>query len=394
MLITRESARRILPELSAIRRELHRYPELALEEFQTAQRVEQELDRLGIEHRRVSKTGVLGILRGGKPGRGVVALRADMDALAIEEQNDCPFKSRRPGIMHACGHDAHTTALLGGARLLSERRQDWGGEVRLIFQPAEETGQGTGDFLAQGCMEGVDRVFGLHVAPDLPLGTVGLKPGLNNAAVDRFSIRVQGKSVHVSTPEQGVDALYIASHIVTALQAQVARRTSPVEPVILGIGMFHSGTTYNALAESAVLEGTTRTVSPQSRQRAREQVQNTAQSIAALYGGSAGVDWDGIASPLVNDPAATEELSRFVAQARPDLTVKGDRPLSLAGDDMAEFLLAAPGAYAYLGTAHPDKPETHVPIHNGHFQPDEDALAIGAWLYAAGAAFWLEERED
>lgn len=393
MQITRESAQRLLPELSAIRRELHRHPELALEEFQTAQRVEQELDRLGIGHRRIGKTGVLGILRGEKPGRGVVALRADMDALAIQEQNDCPFKSQRPGVMHACGHDAHTTALLGGAWLLSERRQDWGGEVRLIFQPAEETGQGTGDFLAEGCMEGVDRVFGLHVAPDLPLGTVGLKPGLNNAAVDRFRIRVQGKSVHVSTPEQGVDALYIASHIVTALQAQVARRTSPVEPVILGIGMFHSGTTYNALAESAVLEGTTRTVSPQSRQRAREQVERTAQGVAAIYGGSAQVEWDGIASPLVNDPAATEELSRSVAQARPDLTVKGDRPLSLAGDDMAELLLAAPGAYAYLGTAHPDKPETHVPIHNGHFQLDEDALAIGAWLYAAGAAFWLEERE-
>ncbi len=253
MQVKKETAVHLYPYLSSIRQELHRHPEPALEEFQTAEAIERELKSLGIIHQRVGKAGVLGILRGGKLGNQVVALRADIDALPIQEQNDCSFRSQREGIMHACGHDAHTAMLLGAAKLLSGQREEWGGEVRLLFQPAEGIGRGADDFLEEGCLESAGRVLGLHVAPDLPLGTLGVKPELNNAAVDGFRIEIQGKSVHVSTPEQGVDALYIASQIVTALQAQVSRRTSPVEPVVLGIGTFHSGTTYNALVESAVL---------------------------------------------------------------------------------------------------------------------------------------------
>lgn len=389
MELNKEAASVRQPYLTSLRRELHRHPELAQEEYQTAQVIERELDRAGIACRRVGKTGVLGILRGGKPGGSVVALRADIDALPVQEQNQWEFRSETEGVMHACGHDAHTAMLLGAAQLLAECREDWSGEVRFIFQPGEETGKGAEDFITAGCLKGVRRIFGLHVAPDLPLGTVGVKPGLNNAAVDGFRILVQGRSVHVSTPELGVDALYIASHIVVALQAQVARRTSPVEPVILGIGTFQSGTTYNALAETAVLEGTTRTLSAQSRQRAREQVEETVKGIAAVYGGKAQVIWDNIASALVNDPVASAEVAEMVTVQEPDLTVKMDRPLSLGGDNFSEFQLEVPGIYAYLGTADPQKPETQVPIHNGRFQMDEDALPIGAWLYAACARHWL-----
>ena len=221
---------------------------------------------------------------------------------------------------------------------------------------------------------------------------MGIKPGLNNAAVDGFKILIQGQSVHVSTPQLGVDALYIASHIVVALQAQVARCTSPVEPVILGIGTFHSGTTYNALAETAVLEGTTRTVSAQSRQRAREQVERTVSHVAAVYGGTARVEWDDIASALINDPQAAAETAELVRALRPDLKVITDRPLSLGGDNFSEYQLQVPGVYAYLGTANPQRPETQFPIHNGCFELDEDALPIGAWLYAASALSWLERR--
>lgn len=390
MELMKETAAEERAYLVSLRRELHRRPELALKEYETARVIERELGRAGIACCRIGGTGVLGILRGGGTGSRTVALRADIDALPVQEQNQWEDRSETEGVMHACGHDAHTAMLLGAAKLLAERREDWGGEVRLLFQPAEETGRGAKDFLSAGCLEGVDRVFGLHVAPDLPLGTVGVTPGLNNAAVDGFRILVQGRSVHVSTPELGVDALYIASHIVVALQAQVARRTSPVEPVILGIGTFHSGTTYNALAETAVLEGTTRTVSARSRRRAREQVEAAAQGIAAIYGGTVQVIWDDIAPALVNDPEASAETAELIRARRPDLTVKTDRPLSLSGDNFSEYQQVVPGVYAYLGTAHPQKPETQVPIHNGRFQLDEDALPTGAWLYAACALGWLE----
>ncbi|MBQ8934914.1 MAG: amidohydrolase [Oscillospiraceae bacterium] len=383
---TREQAAYV----SALRQELHRHPELSLQEYRTAQVIERELDRAGIAHSRIGATGVLGILKGEKPGGRVIALRADIDALPIQEQNTSDHRSREAGRMHACGHDAHIAILLGAAQVLAQRRDTFGGEVRFLFQPAEEIGRGAEDFLAAGALDGVGRVFGMHVAPDLPAGTVGLKPGLNNAAVDGFRIVVQGKSAHVSAPEQGIDALYIASHIVVALQAQVARRTSPVEPVILGIGTFHSGTTYNALAETAELEGTTRTVSAASRAKARDQVNETAAGIAALYGGTAEVIWDDITSALINDPAASGEVKELVRTYRPELTAVTDRALALSGDNFAEFLLKTPGVYAYLGTSDPDRPETQNPIHSSRFELDEAALEIGVWLHAAYAEWWLK----
>ena len=227
--------------LSALRREFHRRPELSLQEFCTAARIEEELDRFGIPHTRVGETGVLGTLRGTGTGAGVVVLRADIDALPIQERSGAEYCSQTPGVMHACGHDVHITCLLGAAKLLAERRAAFGGEIRFVFQPAEEIGQGAKPFVEAGVLDGADRVFGLHVAPDLPIGTVGLKPGLNNAAVDLFSIQVHGKSAHVAQPQLGVDALYIASQTVVALQALVTRLTSPVEPVIIGVGKLQAG---------------------------------------------------------------------------------------------------------------------------------------------------------
>lgn len=380
------------PYLSSLRQELHRHPELSLEEYHTAEVIERELDCAGIVHKRIGATGVLGILKGEKPGNQAIALRADIDALPIQEQNTIDYQSQTAGKMHACGHDAHIAILLGAAQILAETRSTFGGEVRFLFQPAEEIGKGADDFLAAGVLDGVGRVFGLHVAPDLPIGTVGLKPGLNNAAVDGFKIIVHGKSAHVSAPERGVDALYIASHIVVGLQAQVARCTSPVEPVILGIGTFHSGTTYNALAESAVLEGTTRTISPASRIKARKQVIATAEGIAALYGGTAEVIWDDITSAVINNPDSAAEVKALVEENRPDLTVKTDRALFLSGDNFAEFLIQTPGMYAYLGTSNASRPETQNPIHSSQFELDEAALEIGAWLHTAYATWWLNQE--
>lgn len=371
--------------LSALRREFHRRPELSLQEFCTAARIEEELDRFGIPHTRVGETGVLGTLRGTGTGAGGVVLRADIDALPIQERSGAEYCSQTPGVMHACGHDVHITCLLGAAKLLAERRAAFGGEVRFVFQPAEEIGQGAKPFVEAGVLDGADRVFGLHVAPDLPIGTVGLKPGLNNAAVDLFSIQVHGKSAHVAQPQLGVDALYIASQTVVALQALVTRLTSPVEPVIIGVGKLQAGTTYNALAGSAVLEGTTRTISQESRARVREQITRTARNIADIYGGRAEVQWTDITAALINDPQACQEAAAAAKLLGEGVRVITDRSLSLCGDNFAEYLLHTPGAYAYLGSGNPALPNTLSSLHSEDFDVDEKALTLGAGLYAGYA---------
>lgn len=372
------------PYLIALRREFHQHPELSLREFRTAGRIEEELDRFEIPHVRVGETGVLGTLRGSGKGDGVVVLRADIDALPIRETSGADYSSLTPGVMHACGHDAHTACLLGAAKLLAKHRDCFGGEVRLVFQPAEEVGRGAKPFIEAGALDGAERVFGLHVASDLPAGTVGLKPGLNNAAVDHFRVSVRGKSAHVSTPHLGVDALYIASQTVVALQALVTRCTSPVEPVIIGVGKLDAGTTYNALAESAVLEGTTRTVSQESRERVRELVSRTVQNTADTYGGSVEIEWTDFAAPLVNDRQVCGEAAAVAEQLLGSKVIT-DRELSLSGDNFAEYLLHVPGAYAYLATADPKLPHTMSPGHNGNFDIDEETLVSGAGLYAGYA---------
>ena len=377
-------------QLTEWRRDFHRHPEIAHQEYRTAAVIEAELAKLGIETQRVADTGVLGVLHGLGKGGHTVALRADIDALPVQElDRERPYCSENAGVMHACGHDGHTACLLGGAALLAAHKNDFGGEVRFLFQPAEEVGGGAVPLIEAGALGSAERIFGLHTAPDIPTGTVGLKPGLNNASVDHFTITVQGRSAHVSTPHLGIDALYIASHIVIAAQALVTRMTSPVEPLILGIGKLQAGTAYNALAETAVLEGTTRAVSVPARARIRRLLDETAQSVAALYGGTVSAEWEDFTAPLLNDPQVTREAASVVDALYGPGHVKSDRALSLGGDDFAEYLLKVPGAYAYLGTGDPDKPGTQGPAHNGAFDLDEDALPMGAALYAGCALGWL-----
>ncbi len=387
------AAKELQPYITGLRRALHAIPETGYTEYKTAARIEQELDALGIPHTRCGDTGVLGVLRGtGAPATALpapVALRADIDALPITEENDVEYRSGHAGVMHACGHDAHTACLLGAARLLAESRDKFAGEVRLIFQPAEEIGGGTAPFLAAGAMKNVRRVFGLHVAPDTAAGLVGLKVGLNNASVDHFTVRITGKSTHVSTPQLGVDALYIASQTVVALQALVTRCTSPVEPVILGIGKMQAGVAYNAVAENAVLEGTTRAVTHEMRGYLKERINEIVAGIAALYGGTAAVEWEDFAPPLINDPAATAEMAALTARLYGEECIVHDRELSLGGDNFSDFQLAAPGVYAYLGTRSAARPATCCTLHNGRFALDEDVLPFGAALYAAAALHWL-----
>ncbi len=386
-----DEARQLQTELTALRRKLHQYPELACEEYRTADEIETFLDQLNIPHHRVGETGVCGILRGNNPGSHTIALRADIDALPIQELNQVPYRSQRDGIMHACGHDAHTACLLVAAQLLAAHRNDFSGEVRLCFQPGEEVGKGALDFVQSGELDGVERVFGLHTAHEIPSGTVSLTAGLNNAAVDQFRILVHGQCAHVSTPELGADALYIASHIVTAIQALITRQFSPVEPVLIGVGKFLSGTTYNAVAGEAELEGTTRTVRNETRMEVRRKLTELVNQIASAYGATAEILWTGICSALYNDEAVCREATQAAELQLPGVTISHDRPYSLGGDNFSEFNLAVPGAYAYLGTGNDALPGTLNAAHNGNFDIDEATLPIGAALYAAYTLWWLNQ---
>lgn len=371
------------------RREFHQNPELSLKEFRTASRIEEELTKFGIKHSRVGETGVLGILKGDKPSDKVLLLRADIDALPINEVGDVEYISKNPGVMHACGHDAHTTCLLAAAKILSEKKSEIAGEVRFVFQPAEEIGKGTQPFIEANVLEGVDRAFGLHCAPDLPLGTVGLTPKLNNAAVDHFTISVKGVSSHVSLPHKGVDALYVASEIVVAVQALRTRLNSPLEPMIIGIGKFNAGTTYNALAANAVLEGTTRTISKESRAKIKTEINRCVKNIAEIYGATATVEWEGFTGPVINDPEVCEEVAALVDETFGKGHVVKDREISLGGDNFADFIEEKKGAYAYLGTSSETKPCTKLPLHSDSFDLDEEAMLKGTWLHVAYALWFF-----
>lgn len=390
----KKEAQALAPYLSGLRREFHRHPCVSREEFWTAERIEAELDAIGVtDHQRVDGSGVVARLQGALPGDRVMVLRADTDALSIQEQSShLPYCSREPGKMHACGHDAHTAALLGAAKLLYADRHAFGGQVRFFFQHAEEIGYGAKRFIRAGLLEGAGRVFGIHMAPDLSVGTVGIKPGPNNASVDHFTVTVQGKAAHVSTPHLGVDALYIAGQIVVALQALVTRRTSPVDPVIIGVGKLHAGTSYNIVAESATLEGTTRAFGTQTRTQINRELEALCRSVAQSYGGSVRVEWEDFAAPLVNPPDICREVAQVAAELFGPQAITADRALSCGGDDFGDYQDTVPGVYVFMGSADPDRPETCLPLHSDRFDIDEDALPIMSALHAAYATAYLTGR--
>ncbi len=384
-----EEAGKLLPYASRLRRQFHKYPELAAEEFQTAAAIEKELESMGLAHTRTAVTGVYTDIHGKLPGDKVIVLRADIDALPVTEEHDCEYKSMIPGKMHACGHDAHAAPLLAAVRILNEHRELFGGTVRAVFQPGEEIGYGARLVVDEGVVDAADRTFGLHVASYVPVGQVVIAPGPNCASVDWFRIRVHGKSAHVSTPEQGVDALYIASQIVTGVQALVTRRTSPVDSALIGIGKLEAGTAYNVVASEAVMEGTVRVFLPEIRRRIHDQMEQLAALTAQTYGGTVEIEWKDFTSPLINDEASSLEAQKTAAVLFGEENVKKSRTPSLGGDDFAEFILRVPGVYAFVGSGNAGLPETTVAHHNSRFDIDEKALEVSAALYAACAMDFL-----
>ncbi len=384
-----EETKKIQNEVTALRRHFHMYPEVSKNEYKTAEKIEEELQKLGLSTRRVGETGVYTEIRGTGEGAKTIVLRADIDALAVTEEHICDYTSKHVGVMHACGHDAHTASLLGAAKLLSENRDRFGGTIRIHFQQAEEIGYGARVFIDEGLVDGADRTFGIHLASKTPVGKVALIPGPNNASVDWFRIHITGKSAHVSTPNLGVDAAYIAAQIMISAQAIITRQTSPMDNVLIGIGKMTAGTAYNIVASDAELEGTIRALTPETRAFAKERLEALAKSIAASFGGEATLEWKDFTSPLINDEASAIEAQKVAtALFGEENVIKMGIP-ALGGDDFAEYILKVPGVYAYVGSGNPDMPETTVAMHNCHFDIDENCLIVGTSLYAAYAVAFL-----
>lgn len=373
----------------ALRRYFHAHPELPKQEFHTAEKIEEELHKIGLETKRVGETGVYAEIHGEKEGDKTIVLRADIDALPITEEHICEYTSTNPGVMHACGHDAHAAGLIGAARLLVKNKNQFGGTVRLTFQQAEEIGYGARVFVNEGYLDGANRTFGIHMASNISAGSVVLMPGPNNASVDWFRINVHGLAAHVSTPEKGIDAAYIASQIVISLQAIVTRRTSPMDNALIGIGKITAGTAYNIVAQEAQIEGTIRVFTPEIRKFIKEQIEKVSTLVAETYGGTVDFEWNDNTSPLINDLKATEEVQSVAKRVFGEDKVITQREPSLGGDDFAEYILKVPGCYGFVGSGNKEVPETIVAHHNSHFDIDEKALLVSSTLYAEYAVDYL-----
>mgnify|MGYP001279738480 CR=1 FL=1 len=376
-------------ELIAMRRELHANPELPWEEFETTKRIARELDKLGISYRLTEPTGIIAEIQGGQAGK-TVALRADIDALPVQELNDIPYKSKVEGKMHACGHDTHTSMLLTAAKALNSVKDELQGNVRLIFQPAEELAEGAASMVKQGAMDGVDNVFGMHIWSVLPSGKISCEAGPRMAAADIVKIHFKGKGGHGSLPNQCVDAAVVASSFVMNVQAAVARETHPLDAAVVSIGKMDVGTRFNVIAENATLEGTVRTFTLEDRDRIRAAVTRFAEHTAAMYGATVEIDYRHVTPPVLNEVESSALATAIVKEAFGEDAIIFDRPTTGA-EDFSYYMEKAPGCFAFVGSANPET-DSEWAHHHGRFNVDEATLKQGAELYAQYAYNYLNQN--
>ena len=376
--------------LVATRRDLHQHPELGFEERRTGALVAERLQQLGYTVRTgVGKTGVLAQRDGAPKGASrCVLVRADMDALPVEEANDVPYRSRQPGRMHACGHDGHVAIGLEVARRL--HAADLPGSLKLAFQPAEEISYGAEAMIRDGVLERpkVDAAFGLHLWNDLPTGTIGIMPGAVMASVDEFEIAIVGRGGHAAAPHQTIDPVLVAAHVVTGLQSLVSRRRNPFEEAVVSVTQLNAGHAFNVIPGRAELRGTVRTFGGKFFEQAPQLVEETALGIAAAFGATAEVRYRRLTAPLVNDQRMTA-LMRAVAQDIVGQERVTDGIRTMGGEDMSFFLAKVPGTFAFVGSAPPGKPAS--PHHSPTFDIDEEALVIGAELLTRTVVRYLED---
>ena len=377
-----EKASRIYEEAVRIRRIIHQNPELGFEEHKTAEMIADYLKGLGMEVTTgVARTGVVGLLHGDKEGP-VLALRADIDALPILEKTDVTFKSKNPGVMHACGHDMHTAMLLSAANILSQNKQHISGTIKFIFQPAEEMKGGGGMMVDEGVLSNppVDHAFAFHVWPELATGTYGFRNGAIMASMDSFDVVLKGKQGHGAAPHQGVDAIVGAAHVVTALQTIVSRETDPVDSVVLTIGTIEAGDGYNIIPEKASFRGTVRTLHANTRKDVAASIKRIIEGVASALKLEVEINFNfSVGYPVtVNHSTFNEHAAAIATDLFGEESVQWLSKPSMASEDFAFYLEKVPGTFVFLGVA--EDPENPMKLHSDVFLPDEKAMIQGISL--------------
>jgi amidohydrolase len=385
--------RNLQPQLVTWRRHLHQRPELGFKEQLTAEFIISKLTAWGIDYQAgIAQTGIVATIDSGKPGP-VLAIRADMDALPIQEENDVSYKSQHDGKMHACGHDGHTAMALGTAYYLANHRHTFAGTVKLIFQPAEEGPGGAKPMIEAGVLKNpdVDAMIGLHLWNYLPLGTLGIRSGALMAAVELFECKIQGKGGHGAIPQQTVDAVLVASQIVTALQTIVARNVSPLESAVVTIGSLHAGDTHNVIADTAIMEGTVRYYNPNFEGFFGQRIEDIIAGICRSHGASYDLNYYSLYPALINDQRIANlvrSVGETVVETPAGVVLECQ---TMAGEDMGFFLKEIPGCYFFLGSANPEK-DLAYPHHHPRFNFDETVLCLGVEMFARCVEKFSQEQ--
>lgn len=380
-----EITQTITPRLLEIRRHFHSHPELSGQEYQTAAYIAGVLSSSGLHVQEgVGKVGVVGHLEGNHSDDRILAIRTDMDALPIQELADVEFASNNAGVMHACGHDVHSTVGLGTAMVLAQLEDYLPGKVRFICQPAEETAQGARWMVNDGVMEGVSGIFGVHVFPSIPGRSVGIRYGALTAAADDLEITIQGESGHGARPHEAIDAIWIAAQVICALQQAISRTQNPLRPVVLTIGQIEGGRAYNVIADRVRMTGTVRSLHPETHAQLPQWIEDIVSRVCQTYGAKYQLNYRHGVPSVQNDPALTQILEAASREVLGSDQVEIIPEPSLGAEDFAIYLDHAPGSMFRLGVGHQDRP--NYPLHHPQFSVDENAIATGV-LTLATAVF-------
>ncbi|SHH60747.1 M20 metallopeptidase family protein [Clostridium grantii] len=388
-----EEAYKIKDELIKIRRDIHAHPETGLKEVRTSTLVANKLKNLGLDvQTNVGITGVSALLKGNHPGKTVL-LRADMDCLEMDELNNVAYKSTFPGKMHACGHDAHVTWLLGTAMLLSNMKENIHGNIKFCFQPAEESHGGAERMIEAGILDNpkVDAAIGAHIWPSIESGKIGIKYGSMMAAPDMFKLIIKGKGGHGAMPHTTIDPINIANQIYNGFQTIVSRMTNPVEPVVITVGMFNSGSAHNIIPEEAELVGTVRTLTTEKRNQVPEQMENVIKGITSIYGAEYEFIYDRYYPPVINDNKMTDIIKLGASQIIGENNVEIISVPSMGGEDFSYFCEKIPSAFFNIGTYNKDKNIIH-PLHSPYFDIDEEVLFKASAVMANCALTYLSKE--